>query len=70
MRQGLKGYALGRFIRFAWLVMSRSVAIETVSISGMYFYIQITRRCTSIKWYSLLSSGVEKCQDLGNQSNR
>ena len=54
-------------VPFARLVMFRSVTIEAVSISGMYIYIEIASKDTSIAWYSLFRGGVGQCQDLGNQ---
>ena len=69
MKQSLDS-ALGKFARFAWLAILRSVQIETVSISGMPLYIVITRERTYILWNSLPNGVVDKCQDLGTHIDR
>ena len=62
MRPNLVDSVLGKFVRFAWLAMSRSVTTETVSIGGTYFYIQITRKGTSVIWYSFLKAALKNAK--------
>jgi hypothetical protein len=63
------GSVVGKFRPFIWLVMLRSVRIETVSINGMLIYIEIARNRTSILWKQPSESGVDKCQEICIHAN-